>query len=426
LKKLLIISPYFPPSNAADMHRVRTSLPYFEALGWDAEIVTVDSRYSDIAKDDCLEEALPVNIKVHRVKAFSKRWSMKVGLGSLALRSLWFYRQKVDQLLRAGQYDLVFFSTTQFPVCILGAYWKRKFGIPYVIDMQDPWHSTYYQDVPKTQRPKKYWFSYRLNKLLEPVAMRQVGGLMAVSPRYIADLKQRYPEIENAPAATIPFGAFAPDIDIALRRIERFPHVLDPSCSNLVYIGRGGQDLHQALSPVFAALYQYLKENSGAMIRLYFIGTSYAPPGEGKQSIAPLAEKHGVSTYVTELTDRVGYYQALATLQQADALLVIGSDDPAYNASKIHPYLLTEKPLLAMLNSNSPTGRILNDFEIPYHFNYDATPELNQKLMDFFHQLCGGNLQRRNYNQEVKEKYSAARATEMQCKLFDEVLNGSH
>jgi hypothetical protein len=92
MKRLLIISPYFPPINAADMQRVRMSLPYFQELGWEVEVVTVDERYTDLPRDEFLLQSLPGGIKVHRVKALDKRWTSKLGLGSLALRSLWFYR----------------------------------------------------------------------------------------------------------------------------------------------------------------------------------------------------------------------------------------------------------------------------------------------------------------------------------------------
>ena len=61
--------------------------------------------------------------------------------------------------------DLLFYYSISG--MILESYWKKKFGIPFIIDMQYPWDSEYYQDKPKSERPKKHWFSYRLNKLLE-------------------------------------------------------------------------------------------------------------------------------------------------------------------------------------------------------------------------------------------------------------------
>lgn len=360
-KRVLIISPYFPPSNAADMQRVRMSLPYFEQFGWDAEVVTVDEKYSEMVKDPILGQSIPTGIKIHIVKAFSKSWTSKFGLGSIALRSLWFYKQKVNQLLKDNKYNLIYFSTTQFPVCILGAYWKKKFNIPYAIDMQDPWHSDYYRDKPKEQQPAKYWFSYRLNKYLEPIAMKKVDGLISVSGSYIDILKTRYPEIKDIPEAIITFGAFEPDVKIAADNQDSFTSLLQSGFKNIVYVGRGGTDMHKAIRPVFEALKKELLEQpvSFSKLKFYFIGTSYAPNGEGKPSILPLAAEYGVENNVVEITDRISYYHTLATLQQADALFIPGSDDPQYTASKIYPYLLAQKPLLAIFNENSNAVEVL-------------------------------------------------------------------
>ncbi len=197
------------------MQRVRMSLPYFKQFGWEAEVVTVDPPYADLPTDKLLSQSIPGDIKVHYVKALNKNITSKLGLGSIALRSLYYYRSTVNQLLKEKKHDLIYFSTTQFAVCILGAYWGKKFDIPYVIDMQDPWHSDYYKDKSKDQQPPKYWFSYRLNKFLEPIALKNASGLISVSEKYIEDLKLRYSEIEQIPTAIIPFGAFETDIKIA-------------------------------------------------------------------------------------------------------------------------------------------------------------------------------------------------------------------
>ena len=361
MKRVLIISPYFPPVNAADEHRVRTSLPYFKNLGWEVEVVMVDPAFTDMAQDELLLQSLPADIIVHKVKAFNKTWTGKMGLGSIALRSLWYYRKYVDRLLSKSHFDLVYFSTTQFPVCILGAYWKKKFKVPYVIDMQDPWHSDYYRDKPKYERPKKYWFSYRLNKWLEPMAIKEVNGLISVSPDYVTDLKVRYPQIKDVPDATITFGYFEPDTVIARENSNRFTNLLSNETINIIYVGRGGADMHKAVIPVFVALKRGLTEHPQLFrkLKFYFIGTSYAPAGQGIATILPIAKQFGVEQNVIEITDRVSYYHTLTILQQADALFIPGSDDPKYTASKIYPYLLTKKPLLAIFHPESPAVDVL-------------------------------------------------------------------
>ncbi|RYY66626.1 MAG: hypothetical protein EOO13_15555, partial [Chitinophagaceae bacterium] len=163
-KRLLIISPYFPPINAADMQRVRMSLPYYREFGWEAEIVAVNPAYTDMVTDPLLAETVPNDVPIHYVNAFPKKWTSKIGLGNIALRSLLHYRRFVNQLLKQKKFDLIYFSTTQFAVTILGSHWKRKFNVPYIIDMQDPWHSEFYQNKPKNERPPKYWLAYQLSK----------------------------------------------------------------------------------------------------------------------------------------------------------------------------------------------------------------------------------------------------------------------
>lgn len=408
------------------MQRVRMSLPYFATCGWDVEVVTIDAQYADLAKDELLLQSLPPDIKIHKVKAFHKALTSKVGLGSIAIRSLWYYRKTVNRLLKDNKFDLIYFSTTQFPVCILGAYWKKRFGVPYVIDMQDPWHSDYYINKPKSDRPPKYWFAYRLNKYLEPIAIKNASGLISVSAGYIDQLKLRYPVIQKVPAAIITFGAFEPDLQIAKANQKFFAGLLDDGFINVVYIGRGGKDLHKAISPVFDALRTGLNTNKEQFdkIKLYFIGTSYAPSGQGIATILPLAKQYDMEEHIVEITDRISYYQALLTLQQADALFIPGSDDPKYTASKIFPYLLTKRPVLAVFNTVSSAIPIMRQYGAEHVYNYDDVTSEN--LFIFFEQLIKGNFQTVEYNAEAIEKYSAHEMTLAQCRLFDRIIYERH
>jgi hypothetical protein len=403
------------------------SLPYFKNLGWEAEVVTVDPAYSEITKDELLLQSIPDDIMIHRVNAFSKKWTSKFGVGSIALRSLLFYKRAVNRMLSKGRFDLIYFSTTQFPVCILGRYWKKKFGVPYVIDMQDPWHSDYYIDKPKQDQPSKYWFSYRLNKYLEPIAMKAADGLVTVSEGYINDLKAKYPEIKSIPAETIPFGAFTPDLEIAVKNKSKFEPILQPNHINIVYIGRGGADMNKAITAFFEAIQNAIQNEPEIFdrLRLYFIGTSYAPEGKGKKSVTPLAARFGIEDIVIEITDRISFYHTLAILQDADALFVPGSDDPKYTASKIYPYLLTAKPLLAIFNSKSPALTVLNEYGAKFALSYDATDDLDQKIRKFLKEVINGNIGGQIYNGDALTKYSAENMTKEQCLLFDEVVKNN-
>ena len=407
------------------MQRIRMSLSYFKEFNWDAEVITVDQKYSEISKDYLLMQSLPIGVKIHQIAALKKSFTSKIGLGSIALRSLWNYRKKVNQLLKAGNIDLIYFSTTQFPVCVLGAYWKKKFDIPYIIDMQDPWHSDYYKNKPKHEQPPKYWFSYQLNKYLELIAMKHVDGLIAVSKDYISTLNMRYPETKDIPSEVIPFGDFPTDRKIAIENSSEFKKLLSPDHINIVYIGRGGADMRKAISSLFSSVKNGLLTEGELFkyLRFYFIGTSYAPDGQGNNTVLPIAAEFGIEDMVIEITDRISFYHTLETLQQADALFVPGSDDPKYTASKIYPYISTRKPLLAIFNSKSPALNILEEYGAKFAYSYDATEDIGLKILAFLKKIITRNVGEQHYNENVIKKYSAENMTKRQCMLFDKTIN---
>lgn len=407
------------------MQRIRTSLPYYCELGWEVEIVTVNKKYIDIVNDPLLLDSISPTIKVHKVKALTTKWTTKFGLGSLALRSLFFYRKKVNKLLASKKFDLIYFSTTQFPLCVLGAYWKRKFKVPYVIDMQDPWHTDYYKNKPRKERPKKYWFSYRLHKYLEPIAMNEVAGLTSVSTSYIEVLHQRYPKLRSKPSATITFGAFEPDFQIARRNPQQFrlPYIQKTDHFDLVYIGRGGYDMKLATEILFKAFKRGLEENINlfSKFRLHFIGTSYAPKGKGKATIGPLASEFELSSYVNEQTDRIGFYESINALKQADGLFIIGSDQAAYSASKLYPYILSEKPLLAIFHQDSSVSSIIKDCNAGQLINFNNSIEQSYAVLVDYLSKVKDNISP-SINWGAFEPYTARFLTARQVDLFNEAI----
>ena len=422
MKKVLIISPYFPPSNAADMQRVRMSLPYFRQFGWDPEVLAVDQVHSHLLKEELLLNSIPSDIKIHYIKAFPLNLTSKLGLGSLALRSIWYLFFTTKQLLKANNYDLIYFSTTQFPVCILGSYWKRRYKVPYVIDIQDPWHTDYYLQKPKSARPPKYWFSYRLNKWLEPIAMKNVGGLISVSDKYLCDLQNRYPKIASIPQRTIPFAVS--EIDFGISQSEPLPIVFNEGQISIVYAGVAAPSMQPAIRKLCRAL-QLLKKQDPLLyskIAFYFIGTSYAPKQIAKKTITPIAEAYGVAENVFEQTDRIGFYATIKLITSADALLILGTDDPGYTASKLYPYISARKPLLAILHQNSSTVHILNACSAGRVVTLDSSSASSNEIVISYL----SDIQKQNYKPttdwDAFRKYTAQEMTSSQCQLFDCVI----
>src|SRR5690242_7572335 len=107
------------------------------------------------------------------------------------------------------------------------------------------------------------------------------------------------------------------------------------------YTGRAGDDMRSALRILFGALaagrQRFAREFD--QVRLHFVGTSYSGEPHARQTVAPVADDAGVGEVVSEQTARAPYFSALQVLKDASFLVLIGSDDPAYTASKVYPYL---------------------------------------------------------------------------------------
>lgn len=429
MNKVLIVSPRFPPINAPDMHRVRQSLPYFGQMGWTPEIWRVDPARVERTRDPLLRKTIPNRVDVRTVGALNPRWTRLVGLGNLALRSLLFYFWRATKRLAQGDIDLVYFSTTAFPVMVLGRYWKWRFGIPYVIDMQDPWYTDFYLEKPPEERPPKFWFSHRLNKYLEPVGMGGVDALISVSDGYCTTLAERYDRIECEDCSVIPFGAAERDFEV-MEENGVTQSIFDGSDDtiDIAYAGRGGHDMETSARAIFEALARGRETAPElfAPVRMHFVGTSYAPAGEGTKTIEPIAEECGVGDAVSEYTDRIPYFQSLRLLRDAELLIMPGSTDSDYTASKLYPYILSRRPVLAVFHKNSSVVDILHATKAGTAVTFDDRPD-HDALAGRVQEAWTAMLRRLPYTPDTRweafDPYTAETMTRRQVEVFDRVVS---
>ncbi len=286
-------------------------------------------------------------------------------MNGLAQRSFVPLYKKGSELLASGRFDLVFFSTTEFLLHGLGPLWLRRWGVPFCIDFQDPWVNDYYRQNPHIVPPGgrfKYAVIDKLHRLAEPAVVRRCSGFLSVSPAYIPMLQQRYGDsVAHQPQLVAGFPG-EPDEMTGLARPQ--PQV---ETANAIktwrYIGRGGPDMAFAASAFFGAWRMAIAQGLllPETVRFEAIGTSYAIGGRGEKTLAPLAVQAGLQACVAETPERLGYSDMLRALLVSDALVVFGSDDPAYTASKIYPYLLAGRPLLAIFHEDSSVVQLIRD-----------------------------------------------------------------
>ena len=425
-RQVLIVSPHFPPVNAPDHQRVRMSLSHLAEFGWRATVLAVAPEYVEGTEDLMLLRAVPETTRVIRTKALPLRHTRRIGLGGLALRALPFLRKAGDRLLSSEKFDLVFFSTTAFPVMSLGPRWLKRWRVPYVLDFQDPWRSDYFSE--RTERPPggrlKYRAAQRIAQLLEPSAIRNASHIITVSTAYRESLLQRYAWLSPDRFTVLPFGAAESDFAL-LNSLELQQKVFNPRDGkrHWVYVGAGGIAMNFSLRSFFQALGKVRSNGGGQQLEnlmIHFVGTDYAAGDRARETCRPIAAEYGVADLVEELPNRIPYFEALKCLTDADALIVPGSDDPGYTASKICAYVLANKPMLAIFHEDSSVVEIMRSANVGTVVTFKDKTQIERMTSEiqarWFKSLPQAPL---TINRTALEPYLAKEMTYRQCAIFD-------
>ena len=420
MSKLLIVCPTFAPVNTPDHHRIRISIPWFIKWGWDITVLAVEPSCTEAPIDTVLEQTKDL-CKTLRVKAFPVKATRKLGLGNLGYRAWWQLKKAGNKLIRENNYDLIYFSTTVFPTMTLGRIWKKKYKIPFILDMQDPWRNDFYLDKPKHEQPPKYKIAHYLDSKLEKWTVPYADGLISVSKAYPKTLNSRYNT--NIPSIVIPFASSKADFNLVKElNVQNPVFQRKEGRIHVVYTGAVTPGMPKPLELMFKA-FKSLIDNTKLDIHLYFVGSSYAP--DAKSIAMPIAQKVGIENNISEIPERIGYFEAIKVMQDADIIILPGSMEAGYTASKIYPYILSEKPIIAMTHAQSSVSKILKGCNTGPVITFSNEQQLTNCQTDVEQailQLIERGIFKSNINWDFYKEYSDEIMAYKQIEFFNQIL----
>lgn len=387
MQNVIIISPYFPPSTLAGVHRARHLAKHLPAAGWWPTVLAVDEAYHEERLDPGLAKLVPATVEIIKAPAFSYKLTRPFGLGEISLRGFFQLRRALFRLLTTRPVDAVLITGSPFYPMLFAPEVRRRFGIPVVLDFQDPWASAWGEKQPKFT---KAGLSHGLATVLEPRALHGASYITSVSDTQNAQLADRYPWLDRSRMAAIPIGSDPEDFD-ALRDMPPADTgiAFDGEHITLSCVG----NLAPAATPlleVFIRAVARLRKNqpeTAKRLRINFIGTSNQPNDFHSFRIMQLAEDAGVSDIVKEMPARIPYLDALSVLARSDGLLMIGSDEPHYTASKIYPNLMARRPYLSIYHRQSSSHTILTAAGGGVTLAFSSTDQLNALEANIFEGL---------------------------------------
>ena len=112
-------------------------------------------------------------------------------------------------------------------------------------------------------------------------------------------------------------------------------------------------------------------------------------------------------------------------LQDADVLVILGSEDPQYSPSKVYPYLLARRPVVAIVHEDSPVVPVLRNSgagPVVTFRGRDQADAAVEALVGVLPSFVGSGHAAPTVRQESCAPWLAPELTRQQCEMFDAVL----
>jgi hypothetical protein len=416
MKTVLIIYPHWPPSNLAGVHRARLISNFLPDFDWHPIILTVHEDFYEEKLDVDFLKTVRSSTEVIKVKARPVNSSRRF-IGDIGLRAFFQLRKKASQLLRDRKIDFIWVPIPSYYTTLMLPGLYKKYKTPYGIDYIDPWVKP--RDVLGSFMSKAY-VSNIVARLLEPYAVGKAALISGVDEAYYQPVLDRNFKGKKVVHVGMPYGFDPKDHQIQLENVK-LPW--NKGEEAYVYAGAFLPKSHLFLKSLFKVIAQ-LKANDNwiATKKLYFLGTGTYP---GKQ-IKEYAREYGIDELVVEKNERFPFLHILYFLNQAKGVIVLGSTEKHYTASKIFQSLLSQRPVFAIFHHQSSAVTILKEsnsaqFLVEYYEGMqegEVINKLGEKVEEFFLE----NKNNWRINLVVLDKYSSQESTKGLIQGIDKIV----
>ena len=219
------------------------------------------------------------SVDVVRSRAIPATLTRRLGIGDLGLRALPGLWRTARQLQAASAFDALFITIYPTYPALLGPLMKRSFGLPFVLDYQDPWVGSWGRTVGGGRAGAvdgKSRLSRALADCLERRVLREADGVTAVSARTYEDAFARTGRCAPRAVAEIPIGWEPADIDALANRPAHPVLIPRDGRLNICYVGTLLPMGIAVLRSVLAGARELIDRDPAVAdrIRFYFFGTS--------------------------------------------------------------------------------------------------------------------------------------------------------
>ena len=404
LKKVLIITYYWPPAGGVPVQRWLKMTKYFRLFGWEPVIYTVTDGEFGVVDTD-LAAQLPENITVlrqpiwepytvyKRLLGFKKEEKINAGFlheekkpGVLQQFAVWvrgnffipdarkfWIKPSVRYLtnyLKSNPVDAIISTGPPHSMHLIAAGLKKNTGIKWVADFRDPWTKIdYYVDLKLSKAADKK------HHQLEKKVLNEADKVVTVSTSWANDFNA----INNNNTVVITNGFDEADFTETPALFPGFVlhHV------GMINKGRNPELLWQALEELCNE-----HEDFNADLQIRFTGKS-------DYSVITYLEKYHLRNKLTH-AGQVSHAEAIRAMQQSTVLLLLlndGQDIMGRIPAKLFEYLAAKRPVLAVGNIEGDAAKIVVATKAGVTADFKDKKSVKEAIMQLYSRFKAGTLQ---------------------------------
>lgn len=369
MKKVLIVTYYFPPSGGPGVQRVLKFVKYLPEFGWQPVVLTVqDGDYP--ARDESLLAEIPEHATVYRTKIFEpyklyrrltgkpanapvdvenipqgqKKKSFAESIASF-IRSTFFipdarigwYPYAVPEgieIIKRENIDAIYSSSPPYTTAIIAQKLHRATKVPWIAGFRDPWTGF-------LSTPERWFLPQAIDRNLEHSVFKEANIVEAAWRGILKDMMKKIPDLDCEKLHFLPNGFDSEDYpSLDLQPNQRFTVTYTGS----MYGKRNPRTFLRAVEELVSD-----GKIDPAKIVLKFIGRFGA---EVREMIASSSVHNSIETI-----SYLPHSESVKELLRANALLLIvdeadGSEEIV--PGKVFEYIGAQRPIIAL----APEGAI--------------------------------------------------------------------
>ncbi|GEP51240.1 glycosyl transferase family 1 [Flavobacterium noncentrifugens] len=401
MKKVLIITYYFPPAGGPGVQRWLKFVKYLPDFGFQPVVYIPENPTYPIVDEALVSEISDKAIIIRKkilepyglASVFSKNKTKKISSGIIPgkkkqsfleklflwirgnlfipdARVLWVKPsvQFLEKYIAENNIEMIITSGPPHSLHLIGLQLKQKIKVNWIADFRDPWTTIgYHKSLRLSDSAAKK------HKKLESEVLNTADRILVTSKT----TKTEFQALTPQPIDVITNGY---DVENIIKPTLDFKF-------SLAHIGSFLSDRNPRI--LWKALQELIKENPDFSrdFELKLIGAV------SKEILDAIAE-FKLDKYVNNL-GYVSHKEAIAHQRRSQVLLLIeiNSDETkSIIPGKLFEYMVSERPIVAIGPQDSDFAEIITSTNTGVFFTYDEKEKLKAQILDYYNQFLESKL----------------------------------